>query len=121
DSMLALIHSVIRDNPGRKIIVLTGGEHKHYFDNVFRKDSTLTLVQLSNILPLENMESDPAIKSYFDDLNDLPYYEKGYPLDMNDYYRSKLIPVIHGPNMDEFPETVPVNNILKAEKVLNRW
>ena len=121
DSMMAYILSAIRENPGRKVIVLTGGEHKHYFDKALRNDSAVSLVQLASILPLTNKEFDPAITSYLEEMNDLPYYETGHPKDMNDYYRTKLIPVIHGPDMDEYPETVPPGNIVKAEKVINRW
>lgn len=121
DSMMALVLSAISDNPGRKVIVLTGCEHKHYFDRALVHNRKVSVVDFSSILPLRNNPFDPQIKSYFDESDDLPYYEKGYPQDMNEYYRSILAPLIHGADMDFNPAIVPARNIRKAEKVINRW
>jgi tetratricopeptide (TPR) repeat protein len=121
DSMMALISLVIRQNPGRRVIVLTGAEHKHYFDNILERNPDVSLIDFHSILPFPEKDFDPALKSFFDDANDLPYYEDGYPRDMNEYYREKLIPLIHGPDMDFNPDIVPAKNILKAEKVIARW
>ncbi len=121
DSMMALIRSAIYENRGRRIIVLTGAEHKHYFDRALAHNPDVALVEFSSILPLTRTEADPAIRAYLDESNDLPYYEKGYPEDVNDYYRTKLIPLIHGPDMDFNPDIVPAKNIQIAEKVIGRW
>ena len=121
DSMMALIQNVIRENPGKKIIVLTGSEHKHYFDNSLKNNPDVSLIEFGSILPLENKEQGPVIESYFNEGNDLLYFEKGFPENVNDYYRAKLIPILHGNNMDIQPEVVPEENIKLAEKIIGRW
>ncbi len=121
DSMMALILSAIREKPTRRAIVLTGAEHKHYFDRVLEHTSDVSLIQLTGILPLKKYELDPAMKALLDEADDLVYYEKGYPQDLNSYNRMKIIPLLHGANMDEYPETVPAKNIQKAERVIDRW
>ncbi len=121
DSMMARILSVIRENPGSRIIVLTGAEHKHYFDNALAPNPEVALVNFRSLLPLPEKESDPALRAFLDDADDLHYYEKGYPKDLDQYYRAKLIPLLHGPGMDFDPYVVPARNIPKAEKVITRW
>ena len=121
DSMAALILHSISENPARKVMVVTGCEHKHYFDRALMRSPNVSLVEFSNILPLTKKQLDAPIESYFDENNDLPYYERGYPQDINEYYRTKIIPLLHGQDMDFNPSIVPARNILVAKKVIERW
>lgn len=121
DSMMTRIQYAVGVNPGSKVIVLTGSEHKHYFDNVLEQNPDVSVIEFQSILPIEKNKPDSVITAYLDEGNDLLYYETGYPRNINDYYRAKLIPLIHGGGMDEYPENVPSNNIIKAEKIIERW
>lgn len=121
DSMMALILEALQHNPGGKMIVLTGAEHKHYFDRALRQRDDVEVVQLSDILPLAPEAIDPEISAFFDERDDLPYYLPDYPLDMNAYYYTKLIPLVHGPDMDFNPDIIPEHNIDLAERFLQNW
>jgi len=60
------------------------------------------------------------LKFLFED-DDLAYYEPGFPKDMDAYYAQKLIPLVHGPNMDVYPGRIPLANLEIAGKDLERW
>jgi tetratricopeptide (TPR) repeat protein len=119
--MMGLIWSAIGDNSSRKVIVLTGGEHKHFFDREFRKNPDIETIEFESLLPLKKPTLDLVTRKFLDEDEDLSYYEKGYPKDLDLYYRFKLVPLIHGKNMDVHPETILPANIELAGKVLNRW
>jgi tetratricopeptide (TPR) repeat protein len=36
-------------------------------------------------------------------------------------FGDKLVPIVHGADMDVFPENIPPKNIARAAKVLSRW
>lgn len=119
--MMDLILKAIQDNSSRRVIVLTGAEHKHFFDREFRKDATFETADFDSILPLRKVKLGPAVARFLNDDDDLSYFEKGYPGDLDAYYHYKLIPLIHGPNMDVHPSIIPAANIKLAGKILIRW
>ena len=121
DSMMALILGALRENPGRRAVILTGGEHKHYFDRALRESADIDVVDLGTLLPLRAYEPEPAIRAFLEDADDLPYFAQGCPGDMNAYFRAKLIPLIHGPDMDFDPDIVPPRNVSVARKIMQRW
>jgi tetratricopeptide (TPR) repeat protein len=121
DSMMALIDSALAQNPGSRMIVLTGAEHKHYFESALRRRADVSVVDLSEILPLPSVAIDPQIGEFLNEYDDRPYYEKGYPKDLNKYYHRKLIPLVHAPSMDAKPETIPPKSVSIAERFLEQW
>jgi len=121
ERMLALIDKAIGDFHARRVIVLTGSEHKHFFDREFRKDPAIETIDFASLLPLKTQPLDPPVRRYLDEDDDSPYYEKGYPADPDASFRQTLVPIVHGPDMDVFPDSVPPGNIVRAEKILGRW
>ena len=119
--MMELIWSAIRENSSRRVIVLTGSEHKHFFDREFAKDAAVDSVSLDSILPLKSGPLEPPILKFLFEDDDLAYYEPGFPKDMDAYYAQKLIPLVHGPNMDVYPGRITLANLEIAGKVLERW
>jgi hypothetical protein len=57
----------------------------------------------------------------FDEDDDLAYYEPGFPKDLDAYYAVKLTRLVYGEDMDAKPGTIPIANIERAGKVLERW
>jgi tetratricopeptide (TPR) repeat protein len=119
--MMELTWGAIRENSSHRVIVLTGSEHKHLFDREFRKNPDVETLELSTILPLHAGPLEPAIAKFLDEDDDLAYYEPGFPKDLDAYYAWKLVPLVHGPNMDVYPGRIPPPNIERAGKVLERW
>jgi tetratricopeptide (TPR) repeat protein len=119
--MMELIRKAIEDHHSRKVMVLTGSEHKHFFDAEFSKNRDVELVDFESLLPLGKKPLETAVLKFLDDDDDSPYYEPGFPADINDNFRNRLLPLVHGPDMDVFPETIPPANMEKASKVLARW
>jgi tetratricopeptide (TPR) repeat protein len=120
--MLKLIKEVIRENQGRKIMVLTGCEHKHFFDSSLSEEENINVVDFSEILPLGDVDLTGNVSEFLETGKSLIYYkdlEKAEQL--NDYFRSFLIPLVHGSNMDEYPSIIPKENIEEAKVILEEW
>jgi tetratricopeptide (TPR) repeat protein len=118
--MMDLIWNAIRENSSRRVVVLAGSEHKHFFDQEFKKHPEIETLDFDSIQPLKMDRLEPTMVRFLDDDDDLPYFEKGYPKDLNAYYANKLI-IVHGPDMDVYPDTVPAVNIERAGRILGRW
>ncbi len=121
ERMLDLIRSAASENPGRRLLVLTGSDHKHYFERALRNEPGVSLIEFESILPLDRGALDPEIRSFLEDADDLAYYAEGYPEDLDVYHWSKLTGLVHGPNMDWNPDIIPARNVEVAGKVLARW
>jgi hypothetical protein len=119
--MMELILSAIRENSGHRVIVLTGDEHKHFFDRELRKTADVEVLDFDGILPLQTGPLDSVIAQFLDEDDDLSYFEAGFPADLDAYYAQKLVPLVHGPNMDVYPGKIPLANIERAGKILERW
>jgi tetratricopeptide (TPR) repeat protein len=119
--MLELIRGAMRDNAAARLVVLTGAEHKHFFDRALQRAGDVSLVQLADILPLQDEVLDSVTRSFLEEANDLPYYVEGYPEDLNEYYWGKFTGLVHGPGMDRDPGIIPEENVRVAGKLLERW
>ena len=119
--MMELILKAMHEFAPRKLVVLTGVEHKHFFDRELENHHDVALVQLEEILPLEEQGFHAAIHGFLDEDDDLPYYADGYPEDLEAYYANKLTRLLHGPNMDWRPEIIPSENVRMAGRVIGRW
>jgi RNase H-fold protein (predicted Holliday junction resolvase) len=119
--MADLILAALKEKPVPKAIVLTGSEHKHFFDRAFRENPNLSVVDFSSLLPLKEATLSGPVREFLEEENDLPYFQPGYPEDLNLYFGGKMMNLLHGPDMDFYPEKIPQANIFKAEKVLARW
>jgi tetratricopeptide (TPR) repeat protein len=119
--MMELIGKAIRDNSSHRVIVLTGSEHKHFFDREFQKNPEVETLDIEGLLPLQAGPLEPVMAKFLEEDDDLAYFEPGFPRDLDTYYGDKLVPLVHGPDMDVFPGTIPAANIERAGKVLERW
>jgi len=112
---------VISRHPGARVALLTGAEHKHYFDRDLGAREGVDVVVMDDLLPLERPPMHPVIRAFLEDEDDLPYYEEGFPRDTARYYAGKITSLIHGPDMDWRPDIIPDRNVHVAGKVLARW
>ena len=58
--MMDLAWEVISRHPGQRVALLTGAEHKHYFDRDLRAREGVTVVDLEEVLPLGTEPLHPA-------------------------------------------------------------
>jgi tetratricopeptide (TPR) repeat protein len=119
--MMELIGSAMRENSSHRVIVLTGSEHKHFFDREFRKNPQVDTLDFAALLPLKVGPLEPAMAKFLEEDDDLAYFEPGFPKDLDTYYTNKLVRLVHGPDMDVYPGKIPAINIDRAGKVLERW
>ena len=119
--MMELIWGAIGENSSHRVIVLTGSEHKHFFDSEFRKNTDVERLEFDALLPLQSAPLEPAVMKFLDEDDDLPYFEPGFPKDLDAYYTEKLVPIVHGQDMDVYPGRIPLANVVLAGKILERW
>lgn len=123
EKMLALIDTALGGRRGGRVIVLTGAEHKHYFDRALARRDDVRVVNFSSLLPLGDPPLAPAVAAFLDEGDDQPYFDAQAlaSMDMDGYYSGRLRWLLHAPDMDMFPGKVPDANLLPADKIVERW
>lgn len=114
--MAELISQAVDANSGKRILILTGAEHKYYFDDAMASRKDVRLVQLSDLLPLKSTPMDSLTAHYLRTGVALGYYK-----DKETAYRQALVPLLHGPDMDDEPETVRAEDMAKAGPIISEW
>jgi tetratricopeptide (TPR) repeat protein len=111
DSMVARIKKAIEKHRGEKIIVLTGAEHKHYFDREFDKDKSIIVHQLNDFEIKESPLTTKAVKQYIAFGDPSVYFENSTLQDRFHQIQRRMTPIIHGMGMDFNPYIIPEENI----------
>ncbi|MCL2246673.1 MAG: hypothetical protein FWC10_06130 [Lentimicrobiaceae bacterium] len=73
--MMKLINRVIKENKGKRIMILTGLEHKHYFDQVLSLQDNVYVLKLKMILPLKNIPATKNMAEYLEKNSPKGYYD----------------------------------------------
>jgi hypothetical protein len=119
--MMELINNAISENKGKRIIILTGAEHKYYFDIALSKQKGVKLINFNKLLPLKTIIPTQNTAEFIE--NDLAkgYYDVSDASSVDIMYRNALVPLIHGMGMDDDPNIIPAENIKKAISVVAEW
>jgi len=116
-----LIKNAMSENAGKRIIILTGAEHKHYFDIALAKVSNAKLVNIKNILPLEAYSPNANMSSFLKENLAYGYFDESTPEGVDQLYSAALMPLIHGMGMDFDPNIIPSENLQKAKSIIDKW
>jgi tetratricopeptide (TPR) repeat protein len=121
--MLALVDTALGGHRGERVAVLTGTEHKHYFDRALARRDDVRVVDFASLLPLGDPPLAPAVAAFLDEGDDEPYFDAQAlaSMDLDAYYNGRLKWLLHAPDMDMFPEKVPDANLLPADRIVERW
>ena len=120
DSMLMRIGRAMEQHPGEKIMVLTGAEHKHYFDRELKKQNGMIVHELSDVHIMPTPVQDEAVKDFLawrDPGSYIPDISEGARFDRIRSHR--LIRLLHVKDMDFHPYTIPDENIDQAMAILD--
>ena len=120
-NMMKLINTAIAENKGKRIIILTGAEHKYYFDIALSKQEDVQLVNFEKLLPLKTIVPTSNIVGFIENNLAKGYYDMSDTSSIDVLYQNALVPLIHGIGMDENPDIIPVENIRKAISVVAEW
>lgn len=122
NKMLELINNAVAENKNKRIIVLTGAEHKHYFDIELTKRTDLELIKFKDILPLKEEKPSKNITDFIEKNLARNYYDVSDSKENIDMmYQGALISLIHGLGMDNDPSIIPDTNIQQAKVILDEW
>lgn len=117
-NMLHLIKEAIEKNKSKRIIILTGGEHKRFFDDSLKVQQNVRVVTIDKILPLKN-SGDTRVLT-----NELPsvYYRKNVSDEEKEvFYSGSCLPLVHGMGMDFYPSRITENSIKEYKYILDNW
>lgn len=91
--MMELINTAIAENKGKRIMILTGAEHKYYFDIALSKQEEVQLVSFEKLLPLKTIVPTPNIVEFIE--NDLAkgYYDVSDTSSIDVLYQNALVPL----------------------------
>jgi tetratricopeptide (TPR) repeat protein len=121
DKMMAMIRKAMDENPGRRITVLTGAEHKHYFDRALAAMPGVELVKLEDILPLRSTSPGESITRFLKDNLAYGYFDASTPAGVDQLYFGAFVPLVHGMGMDGQPESIPPANLPKTKPLFAEW
>lgn len=121
DEMMGLIRKALDENPGKRVVVLTGAEHKHYFDLALAAMAGVKVVRLADILPLKPAVMSPDIARLISDNLARGYFDESTREGVDTLYIAVMVPLLHGPGMDDDPSTIPPGNVAKAKPFLDEW
>jgi tetratricopeptide (TPR) repeat protein len=121
ERILELIENAVEENPGRRVIVLTGAEHKHYFDRALATLPGVELVKLVDLLPLSPAPLSENIARFLKDNLAKGYFEESTPAGVDQLYSGAFVPLVHGMGMDSSPETIPLENLPKTKPLFDEW
>lgn len=119
--MMELIKEVINKHEGERIIVLTGAEHKHYFDIALLKQDNMEVLDFNNIFPLKEEEVSDNISDFLERRLARGYYDASDLSSIDVMYSEALSRLTHGPDMDSNPDIIPPENIEKANSIIDEW
>jgi tetratricopeptide (TPR) repeat protein len=121
DKMMEMIKKALDENPGRRVIILTGAEHKHYFDRAIKGLPGVELVKFADILPLKPVPAGRNIDGFLKTNLARGYFDESTPAGLDQLYSGALTPLVHGMGMDGAPEIIPLENLPKAKVILSEW
>lgn len=120
-NMFDLIRKAIEENRGKRVIILTGAEHKYYFDKKIEKMPDTQIIYFSSVLPLKPRTIDGSLTIYYAKGLARLYFDVTTEEEIDSSYRLVMTPFVHGPNMDFKPEIIPQENIEAAKILLDEW
>lgn len=119
--MMELINNAISENKGKRIIILTGAEHKYYFDIALSKQTGIELIKFDKLLPLKTISLSQNITDFIEKDLARGYYDVSDTSSLDILYKNALVPLIHGFGMDDAPNIISAENIKKAKSVVDEW
>lgn len=121
DKMMELIKKALDENSGRRVVVLTGAEHKHYFDRALAAIPGVIPVKLADILSLRPAPLGENITRFLKDNLALGYFDDSTPGGVDNLFQGAFVPLVHGMGMDGAPETIPLENMPKTKPLFDEW
>lgn len=117
-NMLHLINNSISRNNPKRIIILTGAEHKRFFDDSLGVKQNVRLLSIEDILPLTKFDNT---KLAADEIPSLYFQKKVSNEDKEEFYSAEVLPLVHGSNMDFQPSLITENSINEYKYILDNW
>ncbi len=121
NNMLELINTAIEENKGSHVLVLTGAEHKHYFDIALANQDSIKVLDFNEILPIREKEISKNISDFIEKKLARGYYDVSDSSGIDLMFSGALIELIHGMGMDDDPSIIPAENIEKTKPVIEEW
>lgn len=120
EKMMARIEAAL-PTTGGKVMVLTGSEHKHFFDDALARRPNTRVVHFQEVLPRPEAPLPTLVEEFLEARDIGPYFEDPSPAQIDPWFSRALVPLVHGPDMDKDPWIIPAANVVRARKVVDAW
>jgi tetratricopeptide (TPR) repeat protein len=117
-NMLHLINDAITRHNSHRLIVLTGGEHKSFFDDSLSVRQNVRLMSIESLMPLNDYDNTKLLT------NQLPtlYFQKDVSNELKEeFFSDAALPLVHGMGMDFFPSRITGNSIKEYKYIVDNW
>ncbi|HEX2921396.1 MAG TPA: tetratricopeptide repeat protein [Bacteroidales bacterium] len=115
--MLTNIKLGIKKYNAKKVIVLTGAEHKSIFDDSLKMDKSILVTSLTDIEPLNHSDFGELLKRF----RPCQYFTKADSLTTEKFYTTLIMPYVHGPDMDFYISNIDLRNLPLVYIILKNW
>ena len=119
--MLSAIEAALAKHPGERVAVLTGAEHKHFFDDALARRDDVEAVGFDELGDLPPLDAGPEVRRWLDGRVATLYFDPQAPEPRRASYRESLIDLVHGGGIDVRPWTASEEDIAQAEEVVRTW
>lgn len=115
--MLNNIKHGIEKYNAKKVIILTGAEHKSFFDDSIKIDKKYIISNLNDIEPLRHFDFEKLLKK----VRPKEYFISVDTQKIEMFYNSLLTPWVHGPDMDFNISNIDLKNLPHANTIIKNW
>jgi tetratricopeptide (TPR) repeat protein len=115
--MLKLIEEGIQKHDAKRIIVLTGCEHKCFFEDSLGMNKNINVLTVESIKPVTGTDKN----EYWTKMRPELYFNSNDSSKTEDYYSSLDMPLFHGMRMDLDISNINPGNLPQIEIILKNW
>lgn len=115
--MCSNIKASIAKYKAKRVVVLTGGEHKSFVDDAFANEEHCEVVQLNQLGQLPKFDFANLLEKESPKL----YYTNVDSAKIGQYYSYALLPLVHGMNMDLNFKIINLANLPLVKITLDKW
>lgn len=115
--MVDNIRNAISRYGAKRVVVLTGSEHKSFFDDSLRVSPGIEVVSLTDIKKIKTLDFNKVLEKE----SASRYFNHPDSSKVEDYYSSLVLPYVHGFFMDFDISYINLKTLGCVEQILKSW
>lgn len=117
-NMITNIKAGVKKYNAKRVIILTGAEHKSFIDDSLKSNPSFEVISIDN---LKNIKPCNLTKIIEKERPLLYFASKVDSTKIDEYYSTILMPFVHAMNMDLNYSLINLNNLPIVEVIIKNW